>query len=90
VSLSNPLPYTPIVLIRVKFVEVPYYLCGITLCYTYIDCLVIVLEQIEKFHFARNWAVTFEKFTYRLPLPHYCGSVLLRGSSDVSSGDPSV
>jgi len=36
------------------------------LCNTYIDCLVILLAQIEKFHCARNWAATFKKkFTNR-------------------------
>ena len=35
------------------------------LCYTYIDCFVILLAQIEKIHCARNWAATLKKFTNR-------------------------
>ena len=33
------------------------------LCYTYTDCLFILLVQIEKFHCARNWASILKKFT---------------------------
>jgi hypothetical protein len=64
--------------------------CPSLLCNTYIDCLVILLAQIEKSNCARNWAATLNKFTNR----HCTASLLwigvVRGSSDVSSGDPSA